>query len=217
MGAVLWTLGVALLPLQMLVALQWPGGYSLTRNAMSDLGVTVCGLFADGDALIRNVCSPWHAVFNAGLIATGASTAMGAALLYGWWNGVSGRVGVLLVGVSGLFVMAVGIAPWDVLPDLHDAAALAQAITQWCAMLLLATAAGTGWFRLLTLATIALSIASFGAFLSALEGAEVSFLPFGVAERLAFDTLTVWTAATGIVVLRSASITRDRRSLSPAR
>src|SRR5690625_3641188 len=70
-----------------------PRGYSLTTNAMSDLGITTCGSVRDGDLPIREACSPWHSVFNGGLLASGTLMVVGAILLHGWWTGRVGRAG----------------------------------------------------------------------------------------------------------------------------
>lgn len=203
-GSALWAVSLVLLPLQVAVALQWPGGYSIADNAISDLGVTSCGLFSDQATTARLICSPWHAVFNGGVAVSGALIATGAVLLSGYWAGRTGRTGLLLAAMSGVFVIMVGCFPWDAFPHVHDAAALGQALTQWSAMILLAVAAGRGTFRALTFATVAVSLVFFVVFLAGLEGGQSSLAPLGVAERLAFDTLTLWTAVVGVsVVLRS--------------
>ena len=44
-GAVAWVATMLLCPVQLAVALRWPRGYSITGNAISDLGVTTCGEF----------------------------------------------------------------------------------------------------------------------------------------------------------------------------
>lgn len=157
--------------------------------------------FADGHAPARAVCSPWHAVFNVGLVTLGVLTTLGAILLYGRWITRSGKAGIAFAGVSGIFVVLAGPAPWDVAPDVHDFAALCQALLQWAAMILLAVAAGAGRIRTLALACAVVSIAGFIGFLLALDGTEFSLLSLGVAERVAFDSLTLWTAAVGVAAL----------------
>lgn len=200
-GALAWVVSGLLLPLQALVALQWPDGYSIAEHAISDLGVTHCGMFADAGSTPRPVCSPWHLVFNVGLVACGALTTLGAILLRRWWAGVSGRAGTTLIALSGLCVIVAGAAPWDISPDVHDAAAFGQAVMQWLAMGMLAKAAGVGRFRALTIATALVSIGAFVAFLMALGGMILPGLSLGISERLAFDTLTLWTAIAGLVSL----------------
>lgn len=209
-GCVAWILTGLLLPLQVLVAIAWPRGYSLTKNAISDLGVTSCGPYVDGSALVREICSPWHTAFNMGLVVTGILMIVGALLLHGRWDGVAGRVGTVLMSVAGACVVVVGLTPWNLNPDLHDVAAITQALAQWLAMLLLARAAGSGLFRQLTVATVTVSVLGFFVFLSALEGVNIPFVGIGVAERLAFDTLTLWVAITGSAVLVSNGKAQQR-------
>lgn len=107
---------------------------------------------------------------------------------------------MMVVGVS---VIAVGLSPWDLYPSFHDGFALLQAAAQWVAMILIAVCAGRGPFRKLTSLALVISVAGFVAFMAALEGLEVPWVGLGGAERLSFDTLTIWTALTGIVLLKA--------------
>lgn len=200
-GAAAWIASGVLFPVQLVVALQWPDGYSVMSNAISDLGVTTCGQFSENGQQVREVCSPWHPVFNAGMIILGALMAIGAMLLHGHWKGAWGRGGTMLMALSGLLVASVGFAPWDTQPGWHDNAALGQAVAQWVAMCLLALSAGPGRFRRLTTVAVVVSLVGFVAFLAALEGSEVPGLGFGLAERVSFDTLTLWTVLVGVAVL----------------
>ena len=200
-GAVAWIASGVLFPVQLVVAVQWPDGYSVVSNAISDLGVTTCGQFSEHGHQVREVCSPWHPVFNAGMIVSGFLIAIGAVLLHGRWEGALGRGGTVLMAFGGLLVAGVGFAPWDTQPGWHDSAAFGQAVAQWVAMCLLAVSAGPGWFRRLTTGTVVVSLVGFVAFLAALEGGEVPGLGFGLAERLSFDTLALWTVLVGVALL----------------
>ncbi len=201
-GAVALMASAALIPVQLLVALRWPQGYSVTDNAMSDLGVTKCGQFSEQGQQVRDVCSPWHPLFNAAIVVSGVLIVIGAVLLHDWWDSRSGRTGMILMALGGLLVSIVGLAPWDRNPEVHDGAALGQAVAQWLAMGLLAVADGRGRFRRLTIVALVVSTVGFAAFLAALEGSEVPWLGFGGAERLSFDTLSVWTLLVGATLLR---------------
>ncbi|MDN5822207.1 MAG: DUF998 domain-containing protein, partial [Brachybacterium sp.] len=119
-GALAWMLSAVILPIQVIVAIGWPGGYSWSRNAISDLGVTSCGEFSEAGQQVREVCSPWHAVFNLGMIASGALIVLGAVLLTGFWGRVAGRAGTVAMVVGGVSVIAVGLSPWDSAPAAHD-------------------------------------------------------------------------------------------------
>lgn len=212
-GATAWIVSGVLLPVQLVVAVQWPDGYSVTSNAISDLGVTACGQFSENGQQVREVCSPWHPVFNAAMVTSGILIASGAVLLHGRWEGVSGRGGTLLMALGGLLVAIVGFAPWDTQPVWHDSAAFGQAVAQWVAMCLLAVAAGPGRFRRLTTVAVVVSVVGFVAFLAALEGSEVPGLGFGLAERLSFDTLALWTVLAGVALLTGhRAVSRDSRT-----
>ncbi len=200
-GAAAWVLSAVLLPVQWVVASRWPEGYSVVANAISDLGVTECGVFDEDGRQARRVCSPWHGLFSVAMVVSGTLVALGAVLLHGRWPGRTGRAGTTLLMVAGALVVVVGLAPWDVRPELHDLAAVGQAVAQWLGMGLLAAAAGAGHFRRITVATIAFSVLGFAAFVAGLEGADVPLVGFGGAERISFDTLTLWTAGAGAYVL----------------
>ena len=202
-GAMALIASALVLVVQLVVALRWPGGYSITQNAISDLGVTVCGAFSEQGLLIREVCSPWHQVFNIGMIFSGLAILVGAVLLYNWWDRRSGRLGIIFLAMSGAFISAVGFVPWDLFPDIHDFTASAQAITQWIAMALIAIAAGRGTLRTITIITLAISLLGFLLFVLALDGITTSFLGLGGVERLSFDLLTLWVPFLGVAVLRA--------------
>ena len=107
--------------------------------------------------------------------------------------------------MGGLCVVGVGLTPWDLRPDLHYAFALVQAPLQWAGMALLVRAT---WHpslpRLLPVATalgLVVSVSGFVLFLNALGGGAWLHLGLGLTERLAFDTLTLWGAVVGSVLL----------------
>lgn len=210
-GALAWMASTVIFPVQLLVALRWPQGYSLRDNAISDLGVTGCGLFSEQGQLVRNVCSPWHPLFNLGLVGSGVLIVLGAVLLQGWWDTRSGRAGTLLMVLVGILISVVGLAPWDAFPELHDGVALGQAVAQWLAMVLLAVSAGPGRFRRLTLVVVVVSIVGFTAFLAALDGPEVPWLGLGGTERVSFDTLSLWTALVGVALLTGRGLRDEAR------
>lgn len=200
-GAIAWILSAILIPAQIIVALMWPRGYSLTGNTISDLGVTTCGQYAESGQHLREVCSPGFQLFNISMIISGVLILLGALLLHGWWNTRTGRAGTICLAIAGAAVAAVGLAPWDLYPEIHDSFATAQAVLQWSAMLLLAIAAGPGWFRRVTVAATLVSVVGFLLFISALDGAQIPVLGLGGSERLSFDILTAWTMCVGFAVL----------------
>lgn len=215
-GAMTWVLSALVIPIQLFVALRWPNRYSLSRNTISDLGVTTCGEYSELGRQLRHVCSPEHTVFNISMVASGALILLGAVLLHGYWARLAGKAGTILMVIAGASVIGVGLLPWDVSPSAHDGLALLQAAAQWIAMALIAVAAGPGRFRRITAAVVILSVASFILFVGALEGYEMPWVGLGGAERLSFDSLTLWTALTGVALvgaLRPSGQLRERTSL----
>lgn len=107
--------------------------------------------------------------------------------------------------LGGLLVVVAGLLPWDVQPEGHDVAALAQAAVQWMGMLVLTFAlrgsTAARWASALTLTSITLSIAGFVLFIDAIGGGPSISLGLGITERVAFDTLTIWGAALGLILL----------------
>lgn len=212
-GAWLWMATLIQIVGQAVVAAAWPEPYSITRNAISDLGVVTCGPFDENGAQVRWVCSPWHGVFNASMVVTGVFLAVGAVLMAGAFpRRRTGRAAMIMIVVAGVLVALVGVAPWDVYPAEHDFLATGQALVQWLAMILLAVACrprggrprdGRHWLglRIATVITLLVSVIGSVIFVAGLDGVVVPGVPWGIAERLGFDTLTVWGIVVGSVVL----------------
>lgn len=203
-----WILAAALIPVQILVAARWPHPYSWRSHLISDLGATMCGIADTGTRVERYVCSPWHVLANAATVANGLTLALGAVLLWSSWpRRRSGRAASALLAAGGVCVVGVGLAPWDLAPDLHNLLALIQAPLQWVGMVLLVRATwNTALPRavpVLTAVGVVVSVAGFALFLDALSGGVSLALGLGLTERLAFDTLTLWSATVGAALLLS--------------
>ncbi|HEV7951349.1 MAG TPA: DUF998 domain-containing protein, partial [Glaciihabitans sp.] len=161
----------------------------------------------------RYICSPWFAVANAGTIVSGILITVGAILLWNLWpRKRSGRMAMALMALGGLLVVAVGLFPWDTHPIEHDVTAFLQAIFQWAAMiaLLVAVRGFAHWRSIsrLTALFLAISVVGFVMFINALSGGTAFGLGVGALERIAFDSLVVWTAIVGLVLLRSQQMMR---------
>lgn len=209
-GSWLWIASALQLLVQVVVANAWPDGYSISHNTISDLGVTTCGPYDPAGIQSRMVCSPHYEFFNASLIVMGALLVVGSVLLWDAWpRRRAGNAGLALVVLGGLGVAAVGLTPSDLLPALHGPAAFLQAAFQWLAMLVFAFAApasaGAIWkaIRAVSLVLFVISILGFTLFLLGSDGAVVLGIEWGIAERIAFDTLTLWSAAIGVLLLRA--------------
>ena len=105
LGALCWLLCLQYFAAEALAASAWGGRYDYGRNFISDLGAVGCG---------AQMCSPWHWLMNASLVAQGLLIVAGALLWLGAApQGALARVGLALTGASGLGVLAVGLAPSD--------------------------------------------------------------------------------------------------------
>lgn len=205
-GAWLWILGLLTFPAQLIAAALWPQPYSWSSNFISDLGVTACRVFDAGTRVERYICSPGHVLANGSTIANGAALALGAVLLWSSWSRpLTGKVAMTFIAGGGLLVVLVGFLPWDVYPAAHDVAALAQAALQWVGMIILVFAlrgtAAARWTALLTAMGVLVSISGFVLFIDAISGGLSLSLGIGLTERIAFDTLTLWGAAVGFILL----------------
>lgn len=205
-GATLWILGLLTFPAQLSAAALWPQRYSWGSNFISDLGVTACRVFDAGTRVERYICSPGHVLANGSTIANGAVLTLGAIFLWSVWpRQLTGRVAMALLAAGGLLVMLAGFLPWDLYPEAHDIVALAQAAVQWIGMIILVFALqgnpAARWTALLTGLSVLLSITGFVLFIDAISGGSSLALGLGLTERIAFDTLTLWGAAIGFILL----------------
>lgn len=208
----LWVLCVLTFPAQLLSAAQWPQPYLWGSNTISDLGVTTCATFDAGTRMERYVCSPWHSLANAGTVASGLFLAAGAVLLWSVWpRRRTGQAAMALIAASGVLLMLVGFLPWDVQPDAHNLVALIQAPVQWAGMVVLVFALRGStvlrWASALTVLCVVVSIAGFVLFIDAIGGGPSQAVGVGLAERLSFDTLTLWSVVLGLILLS----VRERR------
>ncbi|MGW4246272.1 DUF998 domain-containing protein [Nocardia sp. NPDC004722] len=208
--SVCWLLTLLYFPVSLVVALAWPGGYRLSDNYISDLGITRCGEYTDRDGLARSVCSPDHLVQNVMFVVTGLLMAAGALGWARWWRGRAFRAGCVLLALAGVGIAGIGLAPWDIRAQAHDSIAVLQWLVQLLGMVLITpeVARRSRSLALGTVAAVALSVIG-GVFLFARGHFG---LGAGVSERIAFDTLTLWGGLVGVVLLNSSGGRGDTRS-----
>lgn len=198
-GAACWTLTVAYLLVQPVVAAAWPTPYDLATNSISDLGVTGCGDFRQFDDRVVYACSPRHALMNAVFVVVGLLTSAGAVLTRVTWpRRRLTWVGVAFVVLAGVGGILVGLAPANVNLAVHGAGALLQ-VPGAVGPLLLGMAA---WRAQRGVAAFSLLCGIVGSAASLLYFSQVYLgLGPGGMEHLAFDPLTVWTTVLGVVLL----------------
>jgi len=118
-GPVFWLLSVQYFITQIVVAAAWQAPFSLMRNAISDLGSTVCGPFHD-----RIVCSPMHDLMNASFIVLGITMVIGSFLIPGEFRkNIRSRIGFYGMGLAGIGTVLVGIFPENNPNHLHTVGA----------------------------------------------------------------------------------------------
>jgi hypothetical membrane protein len=198
-GAGCWTLTVAYLLVQPVVAAAWPTPYDLATNTISDLGVTGCGDFRQFDDRVVYACSPRHALMNTVFVLVGILTSAGALLTRATWpRRRLTSVGVTFVVLAGVGAILLGLAPTNVNLTVHGAGALLQ-VPGAVGPLLLGVAA---WSTQRPVAAFSLLCGVVGSVASLLFFSQVYLgLGPGGMEHLAFDPLTVWTTVLGVVLL----------------
>jgi hypothetical membrane protein len=197
-GAACWTLTVAYLLAQPLVAAAWQPPYDLATNSISDLGVTRCGSYPRPGDRVVYACSPRHVLMNTVFVAVGVLTAAGAVLTRAIWPRRLTRLGVAFVVLAGVGGILVGLAPANVNLATHAAGGLLQ-VPGAVAPLVLGVAA---WRVQRPVAAFSLLCGVVGSAASLLYFGQVYLgLGSGGMEHLAFDPLTIWTTMLGVVLL----------------
>ncbi|MBW4079370.1 MAG: DUF998 domain-containing protein [Acidobacteria bacterium] len=179
-----------------MAALQWSPPYNVSRDTISDLGITTCGRFN-----ARYVCSPLHQVMNLSFVLLGVTMVMACTLLQHLFSTVRSRwrnTGFILVGIGGFGVILVGIFPEDTIPFLHGiGAALPFLLGNIGVVVLGFSLPVLRGFRLFTLmsgfvALVAVAFYATGHFLGLGEG--------GI-ERVVAYPQTIWLIAFGVHLL----------------
>ncbi|WP_083915555.1 DUF998 domain-containing protein [Demetria terragena] len=176
-AALMWIVTIAYWPMQLVVARSWSTPYDWTEDVISALGATTC----------TEYCSPDHALMNATFIWVGILTTVGAILLAQNSFGIA-RTGYVLIAASGIATSAVGFLPVDVASGPHTIAAQLHFGTHLVGMICLARAL-SGPRRYFTVGCIAVAIVGAIAFVT--PGGWG--LGSGLTERIALDTMRVWT------------------------
>lgn len=200
-GALLWFVGI----LQFLVAMAvtesvWSYPYSLSSNAISDLGNTGCGPWPHATSSV--VCSPWYFLFDGSAIVLGLLVVVGAILVKSAFpQRKSSTVGLGLLLVSGIGTAGVGSVPENVyLPGHLLFATLALGIGG-VALLALSVAMmrDTRWdgYRAYTLLSGAISVV---AFVLLATGHDFG-LGYGGMERLTAGPEFLWLIVASVHLL----------------
>lgn len=114
-GPVFWLLSVQYFLIQIIAASAWDTHFSLKINTISDLGNTVCGVFAS-----RLVCSPLHDAMNASFIVLGFTMIVGSFFIPSEFRKSKlCRIGFYGMALAGFGTMLVGIFPENTIGYMH--------------------------------------------------------------------------------------------------
>jgi hypothetical membrane protein len=211
-GSVLWTLCLPYVIAEAIAISGWPGSYSLRENYISDLGAAHCGASAGGPVGAQSViCSPLHLLMNASFLLQGLLIVFGALLVRpsfpkrGLW-----AAAMRLIGVAGVGVFVVGLAPEDVAPKLHFVGAVANLVCCNAGMAAMGIAMLHWKEPAYAMGLIALAAGMTGLFGFAFLAVGV-YLGLGVGgmERVVAYPFPLWLASVGILLLRRGALFRD--------
>ena len=203
-GAALWLVAALQFVVVMaIVQLAWTGhpAYSLTNDAMSDLGNTQCGPWPHANS--TDICSPWHDVFNGSVIVLGLLTLLGAILVRtGFPLRRISTIGLWLLALSGAGSVAVGLAPENVHLGIHVVGALIAFLGANLGLVVLGIAMfrDTRWSGLRAY-TVFSGLVGLAALVLYARGID-AYLGSGGMERLVVAPLLLWLVVSSVNLLR---------------
>ncbi len=206
-GAYLWILGVLIFVVAMVVTQIGYNGngvpYSLVHNYISDLGAAHCGYLAGHYYDGGWVCSPWHEVFDVGIVLMGLLLILGVFLIRtGFPPRPSRTLGLALLALAGFGAIGVGLSPEDVNVTVHVISAGIAFILGNLALVILGFAMfrDTRWdgFRAYTILSGLVGLVAFGLFYTK----NYFALGVGGMERLIVAPLLLWALVAAIHLAR---------------
>jgi hypothetical membrane protein len=201
-GAYLLILGSVEFILAMAITqLGWTVPYSLLTNYISDLGAVHCGYFPSTSA--HYVCSPWHLVFDVGIVLLGILLIFGVLLIQNAFRpGRMRTLGLLFLVLSAFGAIGVGLSPEDVNLTVHEISALVAFLFANLGMIVLGFAMfrDTRWdgFRAFSILSGLVGFAGLILYLSKTYGP----LGLGGSERLIVAPVLLWAIVVGIHLAR---------------
>ncbi len=198
-GALLWLFCFQFFVAEQIARMAWTIPYSMTRNAISDLGVLGCG---------PHICSPLHALMNGSFVLQGLLIVSGVVLARGSFpKGRLSTLALAAIALAGLGVLVVGLVPENVNRELHTAGAALNFFAGNIGMIL----AGVSMLRALrrpsTHAWLSIAAGAIGLLATLLLGFHNApawnrlNLASGAVERAAAYPLPLWLTGTGLLLL----------------
>jgi len=201
-GAYLLILGSIEFILAMAITqLGWTVPYSLLTNYISDLGAVHCGFWPAGSA--HYVCSPWHLVFNIGIILLGVLLFFGVLLIQNAFRpGLMRTLGLTFLILSAIGAIGVGLSPEDVNLTIHSISALVAFVFGNLGMIVLGFAMfrDTRWdgFRGYSILSGLVGFVGLLLYLTKTYGP----LGLGGSERLIVAPVLLWAIVVGLHLAR---------------
>lgn len=195
-GPLFWAVSVQYFVTMLVVALDWPTGYSALQNTISDLGNTSCGTYGG-----RYVCSPLHVWMNASFIVLGVTMVAGAVLIYQEFRKSRGSAwGFGAMAAAGVGTILVGIFAENTNSSLHEFGSMLPFVIGNVGLVVLGkTLDIPRRFRQYTIASGVVSLAALVLFVSGMYLG----LGRGGMERVVAFPQTIWLIVFGLYMSRS--------------
>ena len=203
LGPSLYASAIQYFVIQILVGKRFSPHYSLTRNAISDLGNSSCGIFNN-----RQICSPLHTLMNLSFLTLGITMITGSLLLcQSFKKSRNVIIGFTLFAIGGAGTALVGIFPENTVSALHGiGAALPFLIGNVGVVILGFSLKIPKIFRIYTVSTGSISLAALGVYAS---GHYIG-LGEGGLERVVAYPQTIWMIILGLYSLAQQLLDRLR-------
>ena len=207
-GPLMWMLSIQYFIVQTVVAADWSIGYSLSKNTISDLGNTTCGVYTT-----RFVCSPLHNLMNISFIVLGLFMTVGAVFIYKEFKKRTlTRLGFYLLGIAGFGTMVVGVFPENTVSFLHLTGAVLALLIGNVGIAVL------GWalevpktLRVYSVISGSFSLVALLLYVSSISAG----IGLGEIERLAAYPQTIWLIVFGLYMSKIRFI-KFRKAISIA-
>ena len=205
LGPLLYSSAIQYFLVQILVGIRFSPHYSLTRNTISDLGNSSCGIFNN-----RQICSPLHTLMNISFLTLGITMITGSLLLcQSFRKSRNAMVGFTLFALGGAGTALVGIFPENTVSALHGiGAALPFLIGNVGVVILGFSLEVPKILRIYTVLTGSIALAALGVYAS---GHYIG-LGEGGLERVVAYPQTIWIIILGIYSL--AQLTNTPKQIS---
>jgi hypothetical membrane protein len=189
-GPTFWIISAQYFIVQLIVALGWPIHYSFSKDAISDLGNTICGMYGP-----RYVCSPFYSWMNISFIVLGATMIAGSTLIYQEFRkNNANKLAFWLMAFAGFGTILVGVFPENTIGYFHSVGALLPFLFGNIALLIFGFSLGlSGKFKIYTIASSLVALIALPLFLTH----NYLGLGLGGMERLVAHPQTVWLTAFG--------------------